>query len=65
MALSKPGRKPLQELNGKTGWCVEGMKKAIESVVTVFRITRTCSAIPANSRCGNQAVTEKLVVALK
>ena len=34
MALSKPDRKPLQELNGKTGWCVEGMKKAIEAVVT-------------------------------
>ena len=41
MALSKPGRKPLQELNGKTGWCVEGMKKAIEVVVT------QCSALPA------------------
>ena len=34
MALSKQNRKPLQELNGKTGWCVEGMKKAIEAVVT-------------------------------
>ena len=34
MALSKPVRKPLQELNGKTGWSVEGMKKAIEAVAT-------------------------------
>ena len=32
MALSKPVRKPLQELNGKTGWSVEGMKKAMEDV---------------------------------
>ena len=32
MALSKPVRKPLQELNGKIGWNVEGMKKAIEAV---------------------------------
>ena len=41
MALSKPGSKPLQELNGKTEWCVEGMKKTIEAVVT------QCSALPA------------------
>ena len=34
MALSKPVRKPLQELNGKTGWSVEGMKKAMEDVAT-------------------------------
>lgn len=34
MALSKPVRRPLQELNGKTGWSVEGMRKAIEDVVS-------------------------------
>ena len=32
MALSKPLRVPLQEVNGKTKWSVDSMKRAIDDV---------------------------------
>ena len=32
MALSKPVREPLQELNGRTQWSVDSMKRAIDAV---------------------------------
>ena len=34
MAMSKPARRPLKELNGKTRWGVVDMKKAIEEVAS-------------------------------
>ena len=52
MALSKPVRKPLQELNGKTGWSVEGMKKAIEAVATQKKSLRQAAreyGVPATT----------------